>query len=56
MIGKKGEGALARLVVFCNEDEMPAFVRDTIYSIAETVKNRDITMLAEAEEGCEDDI
>lgn len=56
MIGKKGEGALARLVVFCNEDEMPAFVRDTIYSIAETVKNRDITMLAEAEKGCEDDI
>lgn len=56
MTGKKGEGALARLVVFCNEDEMPAFVRDTIYSIAETVKNRDITMLAEAEEGCEDDI
>ena len=56
MTGKKGEGALARLVVFCNEDEMPAFVRDTIYSIAETIKNRGIAMFAEAEDGCKDDI
>lgn len=56
MTGKKGEGALARLVIFCNEDEMPAFVRDTIYSIAETIKNRGIAMFAEAEDGCKDDI
>ena len=35
----KGNGSLANLVVYCNEDEMPSFVRDTIYSIAETVQN-----------------
>ena len=56
MTGKKGEGALARLVVFCKEEEMPAFVRDTIYSIAETIKSRGIAMFAEAEDGCKDDI
>ena len=34
---KKGEGALAELVQFCEEDEMPLFIKDTIISISETV-------------------
>ncbi len=52
----KGNGSLANLVVYCNEDEMPSFVRDTIYSIAETVQNRDISAPHEANVPCEDDI
>ena len=34
---KKGEGALAALVSFCTEDEMPAFIRETIYEISQTI-------------------
>ena len=34
---KKGEGALAELVQFCEEDEMPLFIKNTIISISETV-------------------
>ena len=52
----KGNGSLAGLVVYCNEDEMPTFIRDTIYSIAETVQSRDSSMPAEAEESCGDNI
>ena len=52
----KGNGSLAGLVVYCNEDEMPTFIRDTIYSIAETVQSRDTSMPAEAEESCGDNI
>lgn len=52
----KGNGSLAGLVVYCSEDEMPAFVRDTIYRIAETVQIRDASTAAVSEEPCEDDI
>lgn len=34
---KKGEGALADLVQFCSEDEMPSFITQTIYSISEII-------------------
>ena len=51
----KGNGSLAGLVVYCNEDEMPSFIRETIYGIAETVQSRDVLGSAE-EDGCEDDI
>lgn len=34
---KKGEGALAELIQFCDEDEMPLFIKDTIISISETI-------------------
>ena len=56
MTGKKGDGALARLVIFCDEGEMPTFIRDTIYSIAETVNSSAISLLDEKNASCEDDI
>lgn len=52
--GGKGNGSLASLVMYCTEDEMPAFVRDTIYSIADTVKAKDIAVPDEAEAPCDD--
>ena len=52
----KGNGSLAGLVVYCTEEEMPAFVRDTIYSIAETVQNRGNSVTDDTEDQCEDDI
>lgn len=33
----KGDGSLADLVQFCAESEMPQFIKDTVYSISETV-------------------
>lgn len=33
----KGDGTLADLLQFCPEDEMPKFIKNTIYSISETV-------------------
>ena len=32
---KKGEGALAELVQFCEEDEMPLFIKNTIIIVYE---------------------
>lgn len=34
---KKGDGSLAELIQFCNEDEMPLFIKSTIQKISETV-------------------
>lgn len=34
---EKGNGALADLISFCSEDEMPEFIKNTIYSISETI-------------------
>ena len=33
----KGSGSLADLISFCSEDEMPAFIKETIYNISETI-------------------
>ncbi len=33
----KGNGSLADFVEFCSEEEMPEFIKDTIFSISETV-------------------
>lgn len=50
----KGNGSLASLVMYCTEDEMPAFVRDTIYSIADTVQTKGISVPDETESPCDD--
>lgn len=50
----KGNGSLASLVMYCTEDEMPAFVRDTIYSIADTIQTKGICVSDEAEAPCDD--
>ena len=34
---KKGSGSLADLIAFCGEEEMPAFIKETIYSISKTI-------------------
>lgn len=34
---KKGSGCLADLISFCSEDEMPAFIKETIYNISKTI-------------------
>lgn len=52
----KGNGSLASLVVFCDEHEMPAFVRDTIYNIAKTVYNDSDSLSPEKDESGEDEI
>lgn len=35
--GKKGSGALADLIEFCSEEEMPQFITNTIYDISKSV-------------------
>lgn len=55
-VGKKGEGALARLVLFCDENEMPVFVRNTIYGIAETVHKGDAALSPEENGPSEDGV
>lgn len=52
----KGNGSLASLVVFCDENEMPAFVRDTIYNIAKTVYNDSDSLSPENDKSGEDEI
>ena len=34
---EKGNGALEGLISFCSEDEMPEFIKNTIYSISKTI-------------------
>lgn len=38
----KGNGSLAGLITFCDENDMPEFIRNTIYGIAATVQSRDL--------------
>lgn len=52
----KGNGSLADLVVFCEEGEMPAFVRDTIYNIAKTVYKESDDLPPIEDESDEDEI
>lgn len=41
---KKGDGSLANLVVFCDEDDMPTFIKDTVYSISKTLHGSSISL------------
>ena len=50
----KGNGSLASLVVFCEENEMPSFVLDTIYNISKTVYS-DSDSLPRVEDEYEED-
>ena len=52
----KGNGSLASLVVFCDEYEMPSFVRDTIYNIANTVYSDSDSLPTVEDESDEDEI
>ena len=47
----KGNGALAGLISFCKEEDMPAFIKETVYSISKTMyKCDDLESLKTAEE------
>ena len=46
---RKGDGSLANLVVFCDEGDMPAFIKDTVYGISGTLHSSSMPLTEEDE-------
>lgn len=47
----KGNGALADLIQYCSEKEMPSFIKETIYSISKTVYPEVAEIFSQLENG-----
>lgn len=47
---KKGDGALAELIEYCSESEMPQFITETIFAIEKSVNSlRAVSVMTEGE-------